>query len=86
MTASMPASHAAPGAPAQGERTIVLGAGIAGLATALALRPRPVTIVTPGPVEVGAATAWAQGGIAAALGGDDGPARHADDTDRKSVV
>ena len=80
MTAMMPASHAAPDAPAQGERTVVLGAGIAGLATALALQPCPVTIVTPGPVEAGTATAWAQGGIAAALGGDDSPARHADDT------
>lgn len=63
------------------ERVIVLGAGVAGLAAALALRPRPVTVVTPAPVRAGGATAWAQGGIAAALGADDTPARHAADTE-----
>ena len=80
MTPSTPATHTTRGTHDRPERTIVLGAGIAGLATALALEPRPVTIVTPGPVDAGAATAWAQGGIAAALGRDDSPARHADDT------
>ncbi|MBK1667776.1 L-aspartate oxidase [Rhodovibrio sodomensis] len=67
-------------APHTAEHTLVLGAGIAGLAAALALRPRPVTLVTPGPIAAGAATAWAQGGIAAATRPDDGPDRHAADT------
>ncbi|MFE1600116.1 L-aspartate oxidase [Methylobacterium sp. ID0610] len=59
---------------------LVVGAGIAGLATALRLAPLPVTLITSAPLGEGTATAWAQGGIAAALGADDGPALHAADT------
>ena len=47
---------------------VVVGAGIAGLATALSLAPAPVTVVTKAPLEMEASTGWAQGGIAAALG------------------
>ncbi|WP_284212192.1 FAD-dependent oxidoreductase, partial [Methylobacterium brachythecii] len=47
------------------DRVIVVGAGVAGLATALRLAPRPVTLVTAAPLGTGTATGWAQGGIAA---------------------
>ena len=62
------------------DRIVVVGAGIAGLATALRLAPRPVTLVTAAPVGTGTATGWAQGGIAAAMGEDDAPDLHAADT------
>lgn len=59
---------------------LIVGAGLAGLFTALRLAPRPVLLVSPGPLGEGAASAWAQGGIAAAVGADDGPELHAEDT------
>ncbi|GJE71554.1 L-aspartate oxidase [Methylorubrum podarium] len=62
------------------DRVIVVGAGVAGLATALRLAPRPVTLITAAPLGAGTATGWAQGGIAAAMGADDAPSLHADDT------
>ncbi|WP_232631190.1 FAD-dependent oxidoreductase, partial [Methylobacterium sp. Leaf118] len=62
------------------DRVIVVGAGVAGLATALRLAPRPVTLVTAAPLGLGTATGWAQGGIAAAIGADDAPMLHASDT------
>ena len=62
------------------DRVGVVGAGVAGLATALRLAPRPVTLITAAPLGAGTATAWAQGGIAAAMGVDDAPSLHADDT------
>jgi L-aspartate oxidase len=60
----------------------IVGGGLAGLMTALALAPRPVTVVSNAPLGDGAATGWAQGGIAAAFADDDAPALHADDTRR----
>ncbi len=62
--------------------TLVVGAGVAGLVTALALAPRPVRIVLRGRVGGDGSTLWAQGGIAAAVGDDDDPALHAEDTQR----
>jgi len=62
------------------DRVVVIGAGIAGLATALRLAPLPVLLLSAAPVGAEAATGWAQGGIAAALGADDDPALHAADT------
>lgn len=62
------------------DRVIVVGAGVAGLATALRLAPRPVTLITAAPLGAGTATGWAQGGIAAAVAADDAPSLHADDT------
>jgi L-aspartate oxidase len=59
---------------------IVVGAGIAGLATALRLAPLPVRILTAGALRENTATAWAQGGIAAAVGEDDTPTLHQADT------
>ncbi|PXW67096.1 L-aspartate oxidase [Methylobacterium sp. B4] len=63
------------------DRVVVVGAGVAGLATALRLAPRPVTLVTAAPLGAGTATGWAQGGIAAAVGSDDAPRLHAADTE-----
>lgn len=59
---------------------LIVGGGIAGLATALYLAPMPVTLLSAGPLLGEAATALAQGGIAAAVGEDDDPALHAQDT------
>lgn len=57
-----------------------MGAGLAGLYLALKLAPRPVFVLTSRRSTVGAASAWAQGGIAAALSPDDTPESHALDT------
>ncbi|WP_037372753.1 FAD-dependent oxidoreductase, partial [Salipiger mucosus] len=54
--------------------TLVVGSGIAGLATALRLAPRPVLLVTAERLGGGGSTPWAQGGIAAAIGQDDSAA------------
>ncbi|OZA01599.1 MAG: L-aspartate oxidase, partial [Rhizobiales bacterium 17-65-6] len=60
------------------DRVIVVGAGLAGVATALHLAPLPVLLLGPG---LGAtASAMAQGGIAVAMGPGDDPACHAADT------
>ncbi|MFQ5563840.1 MAG: L-aspartate oxidase [Parvularculaceae bacterium] len=59
---------------------LIVGAGVAGLYTALKLAPRPVTIVTARPLGMGGASVWAQGGLAAAVGPDDSPALHLEDT------
>ncbi|SDS68159.1 L-aspartate oxidase [Nocardioides scoriae] len=57
---------------------LVVGAGVAGLSTALGLRAggRTVAVVSAG----GGSTGWAQGGVAAAYAGDDDPVDHARDT------
>ena len=62
------------------DRVLVVGGGIAGLATALHLAPMPVVLLAAAPLGTGASTPWAQGGIAAALGWDDEPESHARDT------
>ncbi len=59
---------------------VVVGAGLAGLFTALKLAPLPVTGVTAAQLGRGAASAWAQGGIAAAVGEGDTIEAHAHDT------
>ncbi|MER3386034.1 MAG: L-aspartate oxidase [Microcella pacifica] len=59
---------------------LVIGSGMAGLITAIrAARHHDVTIVTKDVLTAGS-TSWAQGGIAAAVFGDDSPALHARDT------
>ena len=58
---------------------LVIGAGLAGLSAALAAAPRPVLVVTPAPISQAAASAWAQGGMAAGLDPADAHA-HAIDT------
>ncbi|RVU13759.1 L-aspartate oxidase [Methylobacterium oryzihabitans] len=59
-------------------RPVVVGAGLAGLLTALTLAPEPVVLLAP--AGDGAASAWAQGGIAAAIGAGDDPGLHLADT------
>lgn len=59
---------------------IVIGSGVAGLSCALALAPKPVTVITKTAVAGSGSSVWAQGGIAAALGDGDTPESHADDT------
>ncbi len=60
---------------------LVVGSGIAGLSAALRLREQGATVllVTKTLLTAGS-TAWAQGGIAAALADDDSPAEHLRDT------
>ncbi len=67
--------------PSAARRPLIIGSGIAGLYVALRARElglRP-TLVTKSRLEE-SATRYAQGGIAAAIGPDDSPARHLDDT------
>ncbi|MEO1136086.1 MAG: L-aspartate oxidase [Pseudomonadota bacterium] len=59
---------------------LIIGAGVAGLYTALKMAPRPVTVITARPLGKGGATPWAQGGLAAAIGDDDTPNLHFADT------
>ncbi len=59
---------------------VVVGSGAAGLACALALAPRHVTLLTKTEGLEGGASRYAQGGIAAALGPGDTPEAHAADT------
>ena len=59
---------------------VVIGGGVAGLATALAAAPSPVHLLCRNPDGAGSASALAQGGIAAALDSADDPLAHAEDT------
>ena len=59
---------------------LVIGAGLAGLAAALSTAPRRVLVLTPAPIVGASASAWAQGGVAAALSEGDDPELHAADT------
>ena len=57
-------------------RPVIIGGGAAGLATALALAPEPVVLLSKAPLGEGTSSAWAQGGMAATLGQDDEPQFH----------
>lgn len=59
---------------------VIVGGGLAGLFCALKLAPRPVTLISAAPLGQGASSAWAQGGIAAAVAEGDSPEAHAADT------
>jgi L-aspartate oxidase len=59
---------------------LILGGGIAGLFTALKLAPMPVTVLSGARAGSAGSSAWAQGGIAAAMGPDDDWRAHAADT------
>lgn len=61
-------------------RVVILGAGTAALTAALRLAPRPVLVISPEALGQGASSAWAQGGVAAALGPGDSVAAHVADT------
>lgn len=65
---------------AQENRILIIGAGLAGLFLALKLAPRKVIVISQSPIGTGASSAWAQGGIAAALSKTDSPELHAKDT------
>ena len=66
-------------------RPVIVGAGAAGLMTALQLAPMPCVLVSPGPIDAAGCDATsssvlAQGGLAAAIGPDDDVALHLADT------
>ncbi|WP_372885800.1 L-aspartate oxidase [Shimia sp.] len=64
------------------DRIVIVGAGMGALYAALSLAPRPVVMISPEPLGKGASSAWAQGGVAAAMDKQDSPALHAADTER----
>ena len=67
-------------APIIHDGPLIIGGGLAGLSAALEAGPRPTLVVTPMPLLQACSSAWAQGGVAAALGNDDSAALHATDT------
>ena len=77
----MPATQSYPPQSWQATDDIVIvGCGLAGLFCALKLAPRPVTILAAAPIGRGASSAWAQAGIAAAIGKGDTFEKHLTDT------
>jgi len=74
------AASASPLQPPLAADAVVVGAGVAGLAAALALRGREVLLVSKRRLGEGGASNWAQGGVAVALGAGDSPRQHAADT------
>ena len=65
---------------------LIIGGGLAGLSAALEAVPvdgvsQGALVVTPAPLLDACASAWAQGGMAAALGAGDSPQLHARDTE-----
>jgi L-aspartate oxidase len=68
--------------PKASDGVVVVGAGLAGLFTALKLAPLPVTVISAARFGEGASSLWAQAGIAAALSEGDTPEAHAADTIR----
>ncbi|MEJ6783233.1 L-aspartate oxidase [Aminobacter sp. Piv2-1] len=61
-------------------RPVIVGAGIAGLMTALELAPEPVVLLSASALGGEASSPLAQGGLAAAVGSDDTPELHLADT------
>jgi L-aspartate oxidase len=59
---------------------VIIGGGAAGLMTALQLAPAPIVLLSKSPLGAEASSMWAQGGLAAAVGEDDAPALHLQDT------
>lgn len=65
---------------ASSDDVLIIGAGLAGLFLALNLAPRRCTVISPAPIATAASSAWAQGGLAAALDPTDTAEEHAADT------
>ncbi|WP_323717093.1 L-aspartate oxidase [Paracoccus aminovorans] len=61
-------------------RVVIVGAGLGALYAALKLAPRPVLMISPEVLGQGASSAWAQGGVAAAMDPADTAEAHARDT------
>ncbi|MEI9904083.1 MAG: L-aspartate oxidase [Asticcacaulis sp.] len=59
---------------------LVIGAGLAGLSVALNTAPYKTLVLAPVALGVACSSAWAQGGIAAALSPEDSPKNHERDT------
>jgi L-aspartate oxidase len=59
---------------------LIVGAGLAGLSAALAAAPAKTLVLAPVALGTACSSAWAQGGIAAALSDRDSPEAHAIDT------
>jgi L-aspartate oxidase len=59
---------------------VVIGGGLAGLMTALALAPQPVLLLSSAPLGLETSSILAQGGIAASIGSDDDASLHLADT------
>jgi L-aspartate oxidase len=62
------------------DRPVIIGAGVAGLMTALCLAPEPVVLISRAPLGAETSSTLAQGGMAASLGTDDSPELHFMDT------
>lgn len=62
------------------DRIVIVGAGLGALYAALDLAPLPVLMISPETLGEGASSAWAQGGVAAAMAASDSPEAHAADT------
>ena len=62
------------------DAVLIVGAGLAGLFLALKLAPRRAIVLSQAPLGQAASSAWAQGGLAAALAPEDNPSLHAQDT------
>ena len=63
------------------EGPLIIGGGLAGLAAALEAAPAKTLVVTPEPLLNACSSAWAQGGLAAALSPKDSALLHAQDTE-----
>jgi L-aspartate oxidase len=59
---------------------VVIGSGVAGLEAALGLHGKKVAVLSKGELGATGSSPWAQGGVAAAMGADDSPRLHAEDT------
>jgi L-aspartate oxidase len=64
------------------DRVVIIGAGLGALYAALELAPCPVLVISPEILGEGASSAWAQGGVAAAMASNDTAEDHALDTMR----